>query len=418
MSFTVTAKEREYLRDLAKKQAEIAALPVMKQRTEEWYAHNELRGQRPMIVIETASFWQDMKPESRCESPFAKAVEDQLQRNIVQHECIDDDCVCPDCFEVRMDVRSKDFGIDVPMHHSVDNNGRDIGYEWEHPIACIEEDFHKLRPFEFSYDRASTEAKRDAAADLLGDILPVRLVNRENEWNFMLTLKAVKLMGLENWMISMLDEPEEHHRLMRYLTDNHTAYTRWQEENGLLTMNNGNHFAGAGSRGFTHELQPSADGVVRAKNLWANMNSQESYSISPAQYKEFVFPYYKEFAQLFGLVYYGCCEPVHPFWKDCLETIPNLRKISISAWCDEEFMGEALRGTKTIYSRKPAPQYLGVGHDFDEQGFAEHIRRTLKAAQGCGLEFIFRDVYTLTGDTSKPRRAVKMVRELVEQEWR
>ncbi|MBQ3141568.1 MAG: hypothetical protein IJC25_06370, partial [Clostridia bacterium] len=86
--------------------------------------------------------------------------------------------------------------------------------------------------------------------------------------------------------------------------------------------------------------------------------------------------------------------------------------------CDEEFMGEALRGTKTIYSRKPAPQYLGVGHDFDEQGFAEHIRRTLKAARGCGLEFIFRDVYTLTGDTSKPRRAVKMVRELVEQEWR
>ena len=56
MDLKITQKEREYLRDLAKRQAEIAALPVMKQRTEEWYAHNALRGKRPMVIIETTSF--------------------------------------------------------------------------------------------------------------------------------------------------------------------------------------------------------------------------------------------------------------------------------------------------------------------------------------------------------------------------
>lgn len=418
MDLTVTPQERECLRELAKKLHEIANLPVMKTREQEWYAHNEMRGERPMIIVETASFWNDMRPEMQCQSPFAQYLEDYMYRHIVQQEQIGDDCVCPDYIEINMEIRSRDYGFDVPVHYSRDSEGRNVGYEWDHPIACIEEDFHKLGPFEFSYNRESTLARKAAAEEILGDILPVKLVNRANEWNFMPTQKSVVLMGLENWMMSMLDEPEQNHRLMRYLTDNITAYARWQEENDLFTMNNGNHYTGAGSRGFTHELAPSADGKIRTCNLWGNMNSQESYSISPAQYKEFVFPYYAEFAKNFGLMYYGCCEPVHPFWKDCLETIPNLRKISISAWCNEEFMGEALRGRKTIFSRKPAPQYLGVGREFDEEGYTAHIKRTMTAARGDKAEFIFRDVYTLTGDTTKPRRAVEILRRLIETDWK
>ncbi len=418
MNLTITQKEREYLRELAKKQAEIAALPIMKQRTEEWYAHNALKGKRPMIVIETNTFWQDMKPESKCESPFAKWLEDKMLRNIVQHEQIDDDIVCPDYIDIPMSLYSYDFGIDIERHNSADTEGRQIGYELENPITCIEDDFHILKPFEFFYHPEDAKSKADAARDILGDILDVRIVNEANRWYLCHTSKAVTLMGLENWMISIMDEPEEHHRLMRYLADNTMAFFKWQEDNGLLTMNNGNDYVGAGSYGFSHDLAPDSDGKVRLKDLWVNMNSQESYSISPAQYKEFVFPYYKEFTDKFGYIYYGCCEPVHPIWKDCLETIPNLRKVSISAWCDEDFMGEALRGSNTIYSRKPAPRYLGVGHDFDEAGYTEHVKKTLHAARGCNLEFIFRDVYTLTGDTTKPRRAVKIIRDLIETEWK
>ncbi len=417
MTFTVTQKEREYLRELAKRQAEIAALPIMKERTDEWYAHNALKGKRPMIIIEIGSFWQDLKPESQCESPFARELEDTILRHIVQHELVDDDCVCPDFIEIDKQVNSHDFGIHLNVHYSEDANGRKLGYKIDHPITCIAEDFHKLKPFEFYYHHDETMAKYEAIGDILGDILPVRIANNANNWYFKLTAKAVALMGLENWMFSLMDEPEEHHRLMRYITDNTMAYLKWQEDNGLLTMNNGNHYAGAGSRGFSHDLAPDANGKVRLKDLWINMNSQESYSISPAHYKEFVFPYYKECADKFGYIYYGCCEPVHKIWKDCLETIPNLRKVSISPWCDEDFMGEALRGSNTIYSRKPAPRYLGVGHDFDEEGYTEHIKKTLHAARGCNLELIYRDVYTLTGDPSKPRRAVKIMRDLIETEW-
>ena len=39
----VTQKERDYLRELAKKYIEYSKLPVMKERKELWYNHNSLK---------------------------------------------------------------------------------------------------------------------------------------------------------------------------------------------------------------------------------------------------------------------------------------------------------------------------------------------------------------------------------------
>ena len=40
---------------------------------------------------------------------------------------------------------------------------------------------------------------------------------------------------------------------MAYLRDNLLAYAKWQEQEGLLVLNNSNDYAGAGSYGFTTE---------------------------------------------------------------------------------------------------------------------------------------------------------------------
>jgi hypothetical protein len=76
-------------------------------------------------------------------------------------------------------------------------------------------------------------------------------------------------------------------------------------------------------------------------------------------------------------------------------------------------MGDALRGSNVIYSRKPFPNYIGVG-DFDPQAYAAHIAETLDAARGCELEIIYRDIYALNGDRTKPGRA----RALIEERWK
>jgi hypothetical protein len=119
---------------------------------------------------------------------------------------------------------------------------------------------------------------------------------------------------------------------------------------------------------------------------------------------------------MYGLMYYGCCEPVHAIWEHGLASLPHLRKVSISPWCDEQAMGERLRKAPVIYSRKPRPNYVGVG-TLDEPAFTEHIAQTLRAAKGCHLEIIFRDIYTFDGDPTKPGRAVKIARRLIDSMW-
>lgn len=107
---------------------------------------------------------------------------------------------------------------------------------------------------------------------------------------------------------------------------------------------------------------------------------------------------------------------MHTFWDD-IKTLPNLKKVSISPWCDEAFMAERLRGTGIVYLRKPSPNFLGVGAQMDEEAFRDHIRTTIRTARGCNLEIAQRDVYTVNHDMNKVRRYVQIIREVIEEDW-
>ena len=414
-NFNITTEEREYLRELAQKYLAYANLPIMKEREEAWYSNNDLKSNRPIVFMESDPFIHEVLPKFKCQSELGKEIERQLLIPITHYEMIGDDSVISPCYEVEWKIEIEEFGVTIEKVFSEDASGRKLGFMEKHPILDLKEDFHKLKPSTFKVNKEYTFALVQFLEELFGDILEIKIINHSLRWHVVPSYKAVHLMGLETMMYSMVDYPEEMHRLYRYLIDDILAYIRWQTENGLLTPNNGNHYAGSGSYGFTRELNSNP---LSSKNLWVNMNSQESVGISPEMYKNFIFPYYEELAKEFGLIYYGCCEPVHTIWKDCLSKIPNLRKVSISPWCDEEFMGEALRGSKVIYHRKPSPNFIGVGKTLDEEAFKAHIKKTLKAAKGCHLEFSFRDIYTLSGDLSKAKRAVTIVRELVETHWK
>ena len=151
--------------------------------------------------------------------------------------------------------------------------------------------------------------------------------------------------------------------------------------------------------------------------MWWNVNSQETVGVSPDMYKEFFYPYYKDLAEHFGITYYGCCEPMHDIWDDCICNLPNLRKVSINPWTDQEFMAEKLRGSQIIYSRKPSPNYLGIRYEFNQDEYREHIAETLRIAKGCEMEFICRDVYNLNGNQEKMGQAVRIIREEIEKSW-
>ena len=412
---SIRPEERNYLRELARRYLALSHLPIMAEREKLWYAHNELRGPRPMIVMEAGAFMSELMPPLRCTSDFAKGIEWNLRNAMVNYERVGDDKVISPWYEVGWQIHLREFDMDFKSEHAPDAQGRTLGFAMQYPLTDLERQLPALKHSVFSVNREATAADRDAVAEVIGDILPVRVVNFSLIWHAMPSYKVVRLMGMEAMLVAMLEQPDAMHALYDFVRDDILAFMQWQEREGLLTLNNGNHYAGAGSYGFTTELPKRTDGAVRLTDLWMNMNSQETVGISAAMYADFVFPALRDIAQHAGLVYYGCCEPVHTVWANCLSKISNLRKVSVSAWCDEEFIGEKLRGSRVIYSRKPSPNYLGVG-EFDEAGFTAHIEKTLRAAAGCRQEFIFRDIYTLCGDPSKAGRAVAIVRRLIERQ--
>jgi hypothetical protein len=218
-------------------------------------------------------------------------------------------------------------------------------------------------------------------------------------------------MGMEAFFMAMYDQPDRLHALMSYLRDNSLRMMHWAEGEGLLRVNNANQDSFGSSYNFTSRLPEAGHSgeAARLLDMWGSTNSQETVGVSPTKFHEFCFPYYRAVCEPMGLVYYGCCEPAHPFWED-IRQIPHLKKVSISRWCNQRFMGEALQGTEIVFSRKPDPNYLSVDEKLDEEAWARHIRESLEATRGVFVEFIIRDVYTVHGNIENARRAVEIAR--------
>lgn len=282
------------------------------------------------------------------------------------------------------------FDLEIESEHSKDSQGRDLGHQFIHPIKDLQEDMHILKPTSYSVDRERTLKWKSFVEEVLGDILPVRMGLSSPA--ICLSQNLIHLMGMEAMIFSLVDFPVEFHQVMRRMVRDHINYMKWLENEGLLLLNNNNTVVAQGTFGFTRDLpgNNSADKeCITTHDIWGYMDSQETVNISPEMFGEFFFPYYHEAAKQFGLLNYGCCEPVHPLWEKYLSTLPNLRKISVSPWCDEEYMGQVLKGRDVIFHRKPSPNYIGVGKELDEAAFREHILKTVDCAKGCKLEFSF-----------------------------
>jgi hypothetical protein len=421
MEWSIPAADRQRLRELARAQAEYAALPVMSERKRLWYALNDgLPDARPLIVIEAGTFDHDFLPSEllRCESDTGRGIERQLLRPIRNHELIDDDKVVPDSFDLGWIVAIDELGVSVPRETVADSRGVEVGYRCLHPIRDLKRDLELLRPATCRVARELTLSLKEMLEELFDGILRVR-IHTGTFGGTTLTERVIWLMGMEAFFLALHDSPDEVHALMAYLRDNALRVMRWAEHEQLLRLNNGNQDSFGSSYNFTTRLPGPghADGPARLCDMWGFANSQETVGISPAMFREFCFPYYRDVCEPMGLVYWGCCEPAHPFWED-IRRLPHLKKVSISRWCDQRFMGEALQGTEIVFSRKPDPNLLGVHADLDEEAWAAHIRETLEATPGVRVEFIVRDVYTVHGSLDKPRRAVEIARAEIDRHAR
>jgi hypothetical protein len=311
---------------------------------------------------------------------------------------------------VSIDSWFNPFNISVEREQAHNS----LGHQFKNKINDLKDDFASLKKSIYgSNGKEQAVQYKKVLEDIFGDILPVELSG--NCLYAVPTQDIVHIMSMENMLFSMYDYPDLFHEMMRRLSDDYVEYFKWLESEKLLLPTNTYGWLAQGTFCFTNDL-PSA-GDLTTKDVWGFMDSQETVGLSSEMYNEFIFSYYKKISDQFGLFSYGCCEPVDSIYDICLSKCDNLRKLSISPWCNEEYMGERLRGKNIIYQRKPSPNYLGVGYEFDEAGWRDHILATVKAARGCNVEFIVRDVYSLSGNLGKIKRAVQIAKEVIHDNW-
>lgn len=408
--YSLSQRDRQVLRDLAKQVAELAARPMESEKRELWYRHNALEPTRPLVFCDPENGWNEiLTPDKlQCEGGLARGWEWHLRREIFWGEQMRDDKVIEPYFNVGHVYTETDWGL---RETRIGGEGGGA-WRWEAPLQSYE-DMDKLRFPQITVDYEATEELLQLAQETLGDILHVRLKTTW-WWSFGMTQTLVYLRGLEQIMYDMVDCPENVHQLVAFLRDGHAARIDFLEKNGLLYLNNDGSYVGSGGFGWTHELpQPDFNGHVRTIDMWGFAESQETVGISPEMFEEFIFPYQLSLLERFGLNCYGCCEPLDSRWH-VVERFPRLRRVSMSPWVNVEVMAERL-GNRYIFSWKPHPGVLAAD-TFDEDFVRQTLRRGLRALRknDCRVEMIMKDCHTIRHDPQRVIRWVQIAKEEAE----
>ena len=159
-----TAADRQTIRGLAARWAEIAAQPIMAERKRQWRALHDLRPERPMIHFETGSIDGYVAvDELRCQHPELREVEATLRDAIRHFEDVGDDIVLEPYFRIGWDLVPSSWGVEiVQLPAEVATGEIPLGYTFNFPIR-EPEDVSLLQPRTFSVDRERTLARQSPA---------------------------------------------------------------------------------------------------------------------------------------------------------------------------------------------------------------------------------------------------------------
>jgi hypothetical protein len=386
-------KDRTILRELASKIAEIAALPVQEEKRRLWRKLNGLHPERPMVTIDQVS-WGEMDIDGKlalhCEDAECRNYETAFRRLLFQWEYFPVEMVVEPFIKVHKAVKNSGFGITTQEHTLEAYENSDVlSHKYENQFNSIDDVMNKVKMPVITHDTAETKRRMEAAHWLFDGVMPLR---EEGFDPYLSIWDPIALwMSVEGALYGLVDKPDMMHALSKRIVDGYMTELDQLEEQGLLCHSQALiHCTGA----FTGDLPAPGFKAEkpRTKDIWMFGLAQMFTTVSPAMFEEYEIDDMMPIFERFGLVYYGCCDPLDGKMKE-VRKIPHLRKISMSPWANKE-RGASEIGKDYVFSNKPNPAFISA---FNEEVIRTDLEETKAVCEknGCPLEFIFKDISTV-----------------------
>jgi len=408
----VGSRDKDILRDLGGQVAEIAARPVHAEVKELWSKLNGLQMVRPMVMIDQIC-WHELNGNGDltllCEDKDCRRFENELRTTLYRWKHFPVDMVVEPYIAVPKAVTNAGFGLGRKAQVAVsDPDNPVVGHKFENQFET-DADLEKIKEPRVGHDAADTERRSGKAHEVFDGILDVK----ESGFNPYLSLwdPIAAWMSVEGALYALVDRPDFIHKLCERMTAGYLSMIQQLEEQGLLCQPQAwIHCAGA----YTDELP--ADGYdpdhPRTRDIWTFGLAQMFSTVSPAMFKEFEVDYVSRICERFGLVYYGCCDPLDGKMAQ-VRMIPNVRKVSMSPWVDQE-RGAREIGKDYVFSRKPSPALLATD-EFKPDAVRGETMDTMEACSkyGCAVEFILKDISTIRYEPDRLARWADVVMDVV-----
>lgn len=394
---SIPATDKAILRQLVATYAEIAALPVQREKADLWRRLNRLEKVRPLVYINEIP-WHEMNVDDeltlRCTDDYCRGIEHMLRTTIYQWRHMPGDMVIDPVMYVDYVCSPQsvyaDYGIEESAVHP-DMEGGSMSFT---PIIRTEADIERLRTPKVTMDWDATERNYQRMCEICDGLMPVEKRGLVHQWMTPWD-QMIHWYGIEQLYMDMVDRPEFVHKLLqRFMAAVHEVLDT-QEAMGLLAVSNNNCRVGSGGLGITDEL-PQPDHVpgtpARPIDQWGTSTGQIFSEVSPDMHDEFCLQYEQPYMERFGLSCYGCCEPLHNKMH-LLRRVKNLRRVSMSWWIDIDKAAEEMKADY-VFSYKPTPAIFAVER-WDEDNARAILRNVLEKTRDCRVELILKDISTV-----------------------
>jgi hypothetical protein len=395
--------EKNILGELGEKIAEISSDPINIERADLWRNLNDLKSSRPMVWINEIP-WHEMNYDNeltlQTEHPWARDLETKLRREIYQWRHMPGDMIVNDYIECPLVIHSSDFGIVEDVDIAITDAENDVvSRHYKIQIKSMD-DLEKIQMPKLTHLENATKHHFETMNDVFNGIIPVKKVGQFHiwftPWDFL-----IRWWGIQEAMMDLILRPDMVHAFVDRMTDAWMAELDQFVSGNYLSLDNNNTRIGSGGYGYISDLPGDNfdPDYIKPHNMWGCSNAQIFSEVSPEMQWDFAIEHSLRWLERWGHTYYGCCEPldnkVH-----LLRRIPNLRKLSVSPWCNtDKIINEV--GADYVMSRKPNPAvFIAANWNTDES--ENNLRDFLDKTEGqCHVELIMKDISTVSHEPQR-----------------